>query len=366
MTLCAREGRGRASIRRKTTLSIDGADFFINGRPTYEHRVYKGMRVEGLLLNCRMVQGLFDDLNPETRSLWDYPDGPWDPERNTREFVAAMPEWRDNGLLGFTINLQGGSPHGYSDGEQQPWINSAFDPAGDLRPEYMARLRLILDRADELGMAPILGLFYFGQDQRLSDENAVLRGCDRTTDWILENGYRNVLIEINNQADVADLGVPHLRYDHDILRPTRVRELIQQVQERSRGGVDNPADRLLVSTSFCGMPTQAVTEVADFFLLHGNNLKGPDEVRRLVDQCRASPEYRGQPIVFNEDDHTDFEAPDNQILAAIGKHASWGFFDYRRKGEDFGEGYQSMPTNWSINTARKRAFFRLVRQITGG
>jgi hypothetical protein len=67
------------------------------------------MRVEGLLLNCRMVQGIFDDLNPETRSLWDYPDGLWDAERNTREFVAAMSEWRDHGLLSFTINLQGGS-----------------------------------------------------------------------------------------------------------------------------------------------------------------------------------------------------------------------------------------------------------------
>ncbi len=45
-------------MRRKTTLSIDGADFFINGRPTYEHRAYNGMRVEGLLLNSRMVQGI--------------------------------------------------------------------------------------------------------------------------------------------------------------------------------------------------------------------------------------------------------------------------------------------------------------------
>ena len=92
---------------------------------------------------------------------------------------------------------------------------------GDLRPDYMARLRLILDRADELGMAPILGLFYFGQDQRLADENAVLRACDRTTDWILGNGYRNVLVEINNQADIADLGVPRLHYGHNVLRPAR-------------------------------------------------------------------------------------------------------------------------------------------------
>jgi hypothetical protein len=323
------------------------------------------MRLEGLLLNCRMVQGIFDDLNPETRSLWDYPDGPWDAHRNTHEFVAAMPEWRDNGLLSFTINLQGGSPHGYSDGERQPWINSAFDATGNLRSNYMARLRLILDRADELGMAPILGLFYYGQDQRLADENAVFRACDNATDWILESGYRNVLVEINNQADIADLGVPHLRYDHPVLGADRVHELIPRVQERSRGRVAGPVGRLLVSTSFCRMPSEAVIAIADFILLHGNDLHNPDEVRRLVDRCRMSRAYRGQPIVFNEDDHMDFDAPDNNMLAAISQHGSWGFFDYRRKGEAFGAGYQSMPTSWGINTGRKRAFFELIRQISG-
>jgi hypothetical protein len=298
--------------------------------------------------------------------LWDYPDGPWDAERNTREFVAAMNGWRDHGLLSFTINLQGGSPHGYSDGEQQPWINSAFDAAGDLRRDYTARLAMILDQADELGMAPILGLFYYGQDQRLTDENAILRACDQTTDWLLDAAYRNVLVEINNQADIANLGVPYLYYDHEILRPTRVPELIRRVQERSQGRVDSPVGRLLISTSFEGMPPEAVITVADFILLHGNNLGGPDEVRHLIDRCLMSSAYKGQPIIFNEDDHTDFDAPDNHIRAAISKHASWGFFDYRRKGEEFGAGYQSMPTNWGINTARKRAFFGLLRQITGG
>src|SRR5260370_16855150 len=119
-----------------------------------------------------MVQGVFDDLTPETRSLWAYPDtGHWDPERNTREFLAAMPEWRRHGLLAFTVNLQGGSPEGYS--KSQPWENSAIAPNGDLRPAYMDRLRQILDRADELGMAAIAGCYYFGPDHRTKDQRPV-------------------------------------------------------------------------------------------------------------------------------------------------------------------------------------------------
>ena len=59
--------------RGRTVVSIRGEKFYINGRPTYEGRTWKGARIEGLLLNSRMVQGIFDDLNPETVASWAYP-----------------------------------------------------------------------------------------------------------------------------------------------------------------------------------------------------------------------------------------------------------------------------------------------------
>src|SRR5215510_4267799 len=145
---------------RRTVVGIDGREFVVNGRPTYEGRSYNGMRVQGLLFNSRMVQGIFDDRNSETRSRWNYPDGPWDPERNTREFIDAMPLWKAKGLLAFTINLQGGSPEGYS--RTQPWISSSFETDGTLRADGRARLERILDRADDLGMVAIVGFFYQG------------------------------------------------------------------------------------------------------------------------------------------------------------------------------------------------------------
>jgi hypothetical protein len=340
-----------------TVVGIEGPSFTIDGQLTYPGRCYRWQRVEGLLFNQRVVQGTFDDLNPETRGLWDYPDGPWDAERNTDEFVAAMPAWRAAGLLSFTLNLQGGNPRGYQ--RAQPWVNSAYTDEGELCPAYMARLARILDRADELGMAPILGLFYFGQDGTLRDEEAVIRATDEVTDWLLARGDRHVLIEIANEVDVP-------RYDHAILRPDRCHELIERVQARSTGRVESPAGRLLVSASTRGnaLPPENVLAAADFLLLHGNGMPGPERIREMVRLCRELPAYRGQPILFNEDDHFDFEQADNHMLAALGEYAGWGYFDYRMEGEGYEEGYQSVPVDWSISSERKRGFFDLLAEVT--
>ena len=249
----------------KTTVGIDGQAFRINGRPTYAGRVYEGMKVEGLLLNARLVQGIFDDRNPDTGAMWDYPDGPWDPDRNSDEFVAAMGVWRRHGLISFTINLQGGSPQGYS--KHQPWHNSAFEADGSPRQDYLTRLRRILDAADELGMAVILGLFYFGQDQRLTDDDAVRRGVDNAVDWLCEAGCANVLIEIANEVNVR-------AYTRDVIKTDRCHELIERAKDRSAG-------RLLVSTSMGGgaIPPESIIAAADFLLLHGNGVGEPDRIR---------------------------------------------------------------------------------------
>ena len=344
---------------RKTVVSIQGREFLINGRPTYEGRSFDGTRIQGLLFNSRMVQGIFDDRNAETRSRWNYPDGPWDPERNTREFIAAMPLWKAKGLLAFTINLQGGSPEGYS--RSQPWINSSFETDGTLRPDYMSRLERILDRADDLGMVAIVGFFYQAQERRMNDEQAVMRAADAATDWLADKGYTHVLVEVANEADNAG-------FKYDVVKPSggAVR-LIERLKERSKGKVASAAGRLLVSTSLNGatVPPDPLVNVVDFVLLHGNGVRDPARITQMVDETTKLPSYRGQPILFNEDDHFDFDKPQNNLLAALRAYASWGYFDYRLTGERFDDGYQSVPVNWTISSPRKRAFFSLLSRVTG-
>jgi hypothetical protein len=307
-----------------------------------------------------MVQANFDDLNPETRDRWAYPDtGVWDAERNTREFLAMLPVYHDHGLLAVTINLQGGSPESYS--RSQPWINSAFTETGALRPDYLDRLGWCLDRLDELGMVAIVSLFYFGQDERLRDETAVARGVENAIGWLLDRGSQNVVVEINNECDVPS-------YEHEILQPQRVHELIERAKSITKNG-----RRLLVGTSYEGrsIPGDRVLAVSDFALLHGNGVTDPAYISEMVVRTRALPSYRPMPIVFNEDDHYDFDRPTNNLLAATAQHASWGYFDAGPGAggftahSDYVEGFQNVPVNWGLSTERKRQFFGLVRDITG-
>ena len=335
----------------KTAVSIIDDAFYINGEITYPGRFYQGNKVEGLLLNTRMVQGIFDDRNPETIHLWEYPDtGEWDPERNTREFLSAMPTWRAHGVLAFTINLQGGSPEGYS--KAQPWHNSGIEADGSLNADYLSRLERIIDFADALGMVVILGYFYFGQDQRIADESAVKNVVDNSTGWLFDKGYTNVIVEVNNECNV--------RYAHEILQPERVHELIERVKATTHNG-----NRFLVGTSYGGgrVPLENVVRSSDFLLIHGNGVSDPNRIIEMVQQTREVPGYRPMPILFNEDDHFDFDKPLNNFVAAVSQYASWGYFD---PGEnDYCNGYQSVPVQWQLNTPRKRTFFQKARDITG-
>jgi hypothetical protein len=333
---------------QSTKVSIQGDKFFINGKPTFEGRSWNGVEVEGLLPNSRMVQGVFDDLNPETVSKWDYPDGKWDANRNTDEFIAAMPEWRKHGLLAFTINFQGGSPEGYS--RVQPWENNAFEPDGTLRPAFADRMDRIVVEADKLGMVVILGIFYFGQDERLNDEKAVVKAVDNTIDWLSKKGYTNVIIEVANESN-------NKSYQHGIISNDRIHELILHIKAK--------APELLVATSFNGntLPPDKVVEVSDYILIHGNGVHNPARITEMVQQVRALPSYRPMPIVFNEDDHFDFDKPENNYTAATKAYASWGYFDFRMKDEEFDEGYQSVPVNWGISSHRKKGFFNKTKEI---
>ena len=142
-----------------------------------------------------------------------------------------------------------------------------------------------------------------------------------------------------------------------------INELIDRIKSKEKDGY-----RFLAGTSFAGgsIPTANIVQSSDFILLHANGVNDPAGITKMVEQTRALKSYKPMPILFNEDDHFNFDKPSNNFVEAVKAYASWGYFDYRMKGEGFNDGYQSVPVNWKISSPRKKAFFDLLEEITGG
>lgn len=356
----------------QTEVDISGEDFLINDQLTYSTIPDSPSAVHGLLFNVRSVNATFDDLSLGAGGLpagflddnGTYPDnnfagyGPWNPSANTDRFIAALPSWRAKGVLAVTLNFQGGCSCTRHDpgngiilaGDNQTPNNNPYGSNGTpIEPDYLDRVGRCIDALDANGMVCILGLFYFGQDQRISNANdsqAVKDAVDAVVDWVLANDWRNVLIEVNNETTVGG-------YQHDILTPGRVHELFQRVKTRS---VRPDGTRLFVSASSTGtsLPPDAWMLEADFFLPHGNGLNST-QLSQLVSDYRANARWQAnpRPICFNED-----SVSIANLDAAAAAHASWGLYDDRH--------HQSVwPANWTIWHPDDIAFFDRVAELVG-
>lgn len=349
-----------------TVVAVTGEEFVIDGQPTHAGRTFEGKSVQGLLFNVRAAQATFDDANPHTRPNWRYPDtGTWDPDRNTSEFCAAIESWRRHGVLGFTINFQGGGAI-YVPDVYNHYDNNAFTPAGDVKPAYADRVRRVVEHADELGMVVIAGLFYFKHANRLDGNKATVRAAYNALDVLAGTGRRNILVEVANETDAE--------FVHPFFELDRAPRVIEEMRGRYPGLLFSTSQWSLNPALTRGLPTAALVEAVDYVLLHGNECD-PEALERAIHAVRSMPAFARdpKPLVVNEDG-TDIP----NLEAAWRNHVSWGYFDQgvgskaawldRAKRErDYRElsGFQTPPVNWGINTPEKRRFFERVAEITG-
>jgi hypothetical protein len=130
----------------------------------------------------------------------------------------------------------------------------------------------------------------------------------------------------------------------------------------------------MVSTSFGGTDsrgprehpdtpvTAAVAKQSDYLLIHGNGPNDPALIKRCIAATRELG-GRSVPVLINEDPNFHFTEATNHLLASVGEYASWGY--YEQGQNNYQDGFQSPPVNWTINTDNKRQFFELVKTVTG-
>ncbi len=296
----------------KTVVSVKGDHWYVNGR------VLNGNTPgEGLLMNVRMVNSVFEDRGNQMPSQYRE----FDPEKNTNQFISKIPEYTSSGVNGFTISLQGGTP-GYEGA-----VNTAFEADGSLRDEYMERVAKVIRCADENSGVVILSCLYQRQhshNSALNGKDAIREAITNTVMWIKKHDFRNVALEVSNEYRHG--GYLNWKDGKWLVSAKGQIELISLAKKLCPG--------LLVSTSGMGngQMNDSLVKAVDYITIHFNDTSLEDYKSKISGLKKS-----GKPVVCNEDDKTGLAGVRALTLSVL-NGCGWGYMNSRQN--------QYMPFNF--------------------
>ncbi len=323
----------------KTRYEIKGNDFYINGKKTYDEIKNGNENVKGLLFNARFIQGMFDDVNPDNKGMYDRFGKKFNAKEHTQDLVDNLDKWYDVGLRAITVGLQGGGPiFTYED-----WSvieTGSFSKDGKtLDAGYKQRLEMILKKADEIGMIVIVSILYQAQIHYFEDDVAIVNSIRTACEYLKTLPYDNIIIELVNEFDV-----PPLRSHPTINTPQSIAYLITLAKE----WCDN---RFAIGCSGTGAYyDKLVAQYSDVILFHGNMMR-TETYARLVQKIKN--DFPNKPIVCNEDSprFSHFKVCEDY-------HVSWGYYNNYTK--------QEPPAFWNIKKGEDEFFAKRMSMMING
>lgn len=287
--------------RYNTRVSIIGEKWYFNGEV-----INPGSPAEGLLMNVRMVNSVFEDRGGEIDKLTDR----FDPDANTDSFISKIPEYISSGVNAFTVSLQGGMP-GFEGA-----VNSAFNSDGSIRHEYLQRVEKVIRACDANNAAVILSCFYQRQHSHgaaLSGRESIFKALENAVEWITEKKFTNVVLEVANEYRHG--GYRNWTDGEWLISEAGQVELIMYAKKL------NP--ELLVSTSGMGNGVfhEDICSEADFLLIHFNTTS-LDDYPGKISQLKKY----GKPVVCNEDDKVGGEGAAALALSVL-NGSGWGYMN---------------------------------------
>lgn len=319
-----------------THIDIKGEKFLINGQLTYSEIRGSKEQAHGLLMNARFIQGIFDD-KAERERFARFGRDVYDPEQNTDDLIAALPQWYSHGLRAFTVGLQGGGPvftiEDWSTIDNNPFSvdGKTFDGA------YEGRLDRLIRAADKIGIVVIVSFFYQAQAHRLKDGETI-RNAVKTASSILKNGnYRNVIIEVANEHNVGNFKL------HPIIFTAEGMAYLVELAREQSGGM------LVGCSGGGGYANQEISRASDVILVHGNGCTR----QQYYNLIRKVQNWQmNKPIVCNEDSQCF-----GQLEVAFKTQTSWGYYNNLTK--------QEPPANWGITLGEDTYFARRMAEGIG-
>ncbi len=328
---------------------------------TYSEGRYRG-KARGKLMMLRAAQGLFADEHT--------PPPGFNADHNTNELIAALDLYKEHGLLGISVSLQGaeagyaktsgdGSGSGASVGaEQKRPLVSAFLPDGSLKRDWMDRLERLLTAADKRNMVVCLIYFDPGQDQVFESDEAIITAAHNITDWLIAKDFRNVVIDVANEWDLNNGD----DWEHGRFIPENIAGLVNEVRERFH----DAAFTLPIGASTSGVMTYpaSLAQWCDVVLIHGDG-RSPQEKVALIQPLKETP----RPVWMIEDDNGLKSTKENlsreeaSLEAVFQATAGWGYMPWSQ-AEQYPFEYLPGPSSEFADEMppqeRDAAYFRAV------
>lgn len=260
---------------------------------TNEGSLYQ-RKLRGSLAMLRFSQALFEDEWLSEREF--------DPDANTDGLIAQLDLFKEHGVGGLVVSLQGADP-GYADpinginrgksadlGEKSGALISAYNSDGSLKPAWLSRLDRLILETNKRGMVLCLVLFQQYQDEVLDSPPAILAAARAVARHLIEVDARNVIIDL---ADAWDMQGDS--WDHRRFIPRNIANLIRAVREEfqeAEFGLPIGA-----STSSAMLYPSSLARVCDVVMLQGNGRTPADKVAR----SRQLGEYERAVMMINDD-----------------------------------------------------------------
>jgi hypothetical protein len=317
----------------KTKLTIQGSNFYINGRLVYDE-IENNPEIKGLLMNSRFIQGIFDDKTDRDR--YHRFGRIFDVNQNTDDLIASLPDWYRYGLRAITVGVQGGFP--VFTMEIKTIDNNPYGAKGDhFDIHYAQRLDKLIKAADDIGMVIIVNLLYWSQSLRFENDDAIILALKQASAFLKKGAYTNVIIDLANEYNIDMWDSLPL-----IQNPKSMSQLIRMVQEESGG-------MLVGSSGGGGLIDQEVINVSDVVLIHGNGLSRGEYYDFVKKVQKMAPD---KPILCNEDSPCI-----SRLEIAKLTHASWGHYDNFTK--------QEPPCDWGVTKGQDLFFAYRMAEVLG-
>ncbi|MFI3207070.1 MAG: hypothetical protein R3Y33_07460 [Clostridia bacterium] len=317
-----------------TNLSIESTKFLINNKLTYSEIENCPKEYHGLLMNSRMIQGIFDDASDVTR--FNRYGKEFSADKNTDEFIDSLQDWYNHGLRAVAVGFQGGGPCFTMDNHTID--NNPFSEDGlSMKQAYLDRMEKVILAADKIGMIVIVSYFYGAQTRFIKDDISIMNAVKTASNWLRDKKFTNVFIEIANEQDVGDFKI------HPIVYTGKGMATLIEIAKRESGGM------AVGCSSMGGCFNEDIANASDVILIHGN---GQDNQKyyNLIQKAKAIKPER--PILCNESSQAL-----SQISVSLNEFVSWGYYNNMTK--------QEPPTYWEILDGEDKFFAYRICEYFG-